>query len=306
MKILIVASHNKGRFAPFIIEQVDALQNAGIECKFFGVEGKGIKGYLSNLPKLKQAIKQFRPDIIHAHYGLSSLLANLQRNVPVVTTYHGSDINNKSVLIFSKLSTFLSAWNIFVSNKCISIAKPKSNYSLIPCGINLPKNIDELPDASHILEKDKKHVLFAGAFNNYIKNYPLAQEAINILTSKGINVQLIELKGYSRDEVFSLLYSCDALLMTSFTEGSPQIIKEAMVCGCPIVSVGVGDVMEIISNLDGCYISDRNSNKLANNLVKVLNFNKRTKGREKIIELGLTNELVAEKLTRIYKSVCHD
>lgn len=46
MKILIVASYNKNRFVPFITEQAEALQAAGCEIEWFGVQGKGIKGYL--------------------------------------------------------------------------------------------------------------------------------------------------------------------------------------------------------------------------------------------------------------------
>ena len=46
----------------------------------------------------------FKPDIIHAHYGLSGLLANLQRSIPVVTTYHGSDINLPKVFLVIKKS----------------------------------------------------------------------------------------------------------------------------------------------------------------------------------------------------------
>ena len=42
MKILIVASYNKGHFAPFIVEQVEALKKAGCEIDSFGLQGKGI------------------------------------------------------------------------------------------------------------------------------------------------------------------------------------------------------------------------------------------------------------------------
>ena len=137
MKILAVASHNKARFAPFILEQAAALKEAGCEMDFFGLQGKGLKGYLKNLPQLKQKIKEFHPDVIHAHYGLSGLFANLQRQVPVVTTYHGSDINERKVLPFSRMAMRLSAWNIFVSRKTMEIARPKKHYSLLPCGIDL-------------------------------------------------------------------------------------------------------------------------------------------------------------------------
>ena len=103
MKILIVASYNKGRFAPFILEQAEALKCQSCDIKYFGLQGKGVQGYLKNLPLLKKEIQTFNPDVVHAHYGLSWLFANLQRRIPVVTTYHGSDINEKKVLPFSKM-----------------------------------------------------------------------------------------------------------------------------------------------------------------------------------------------------------
>ena len=99
---MIVASKNSGRFVPFIVEQARALEYLGCEVEFFGLGGKGIKGYLKNLPAFKEKIKEFCPDVVHAHYGLSGLFANLQRKVPVVTTYHGSDINDRKVLPLSK------------------------------------------------------------------------------------------------------------------------------------------------------------------------------------------------------------
>ena len=122
MKILIVASDKSGHFAPFIEEQMAALEARGVKVMRYGITGKGIIGYLRELPALRRAIRQHRPDLIHAHYGLSGLLANLLRRVPVVTTYHGSDINVPSILRLSKIAMRLSAHNIFVSKRNVLIA----------------------------------------------------------------------------------------------------------------------------------------------------------------------------------------
>ena len=241
-----------------------------------------------------------RPDIIHAHYGLCGLLANLQRKVPVVTTYHGSDINNPKVLKLSKWSIRLSAHNVFVSKKNIDIARPeKNNYSLIPCGINLGDYpiIDKQKARKLMgLNPNGKYVLFSGAFDNRVKNAPLAEAAISQLT----RVELLELKGYTRDQVALLMQSVDTFLMTSFTEGSPQVIKEAMACGCPIVSVDVGDVKEMTEGLSGCYISDRDPDSIAKCIMKSFGFGMRTEGRAVINKKGLTNDIVASKLLDIY------
>lgn len=318
MKVLIVASYNKGRFAPFIEEQTVALQQLGCGIEWFGIQGKGLTGYLRAILSLRERIKVFKPDVIHAHYGLSCLAAGLSvRYVPVVSTYHGSDINNKIVRLFSKMAMRLSSWNIFVSQRNVDMIKPKKFWSLIPCGITLPlpwselskKTVNQQTLAQFVndtLECGMKNVLFAGAYDNAVKDSKLAKDAVDKYNEqhKKKQIHLIELKGYRRDEVNALMYNCDALLMTSKTEGSPQVIKEAMACGCPIVSVDVGDVAERISGLDGCsVVSSRDPHVLASALEKAIEYNGKTKGRERILQMGLTNNQVAQTIREIYEQV---
>lgn len=305
MRVLIVASYNKNRFAPFIVEQAEALKRHGCEIEYLGLQGKGIKGYLKNLPALRRRIRAFYPDVIHAHYGLSGLLANLQRRIPVVTTYHGSDINDKKALRFSKITMRLSAWNIFVSRKTLDIAQPKKHFSLLPCGIDLcDAQMTEKSEAKLKMKLDekKKYVLFAGAFDNAVKNAPLAKETVSLMQDE--NVELLELKGYSREEVTLLMCAANAFLMTSFTEGSPQVVKEALACGCPIVSVDVGDVMERVSEVEGCYVSKTyEREELAKLLLKAMRFNGRTQGQDRVISDGLDNKYIAERLLEIYNNI---
>ena len=394
MKILIVASDKGNKFAPFIEEQIAALQQVGVHILRYGVTGKGITGYLRELPALRRLILAERPDIVHAHYGLCGLLANLQRRVPVVTTYHGSDINVPKILRLSKIAMRLSAFNIFVSRRNLAIAlcsgaeapvygikdavyrpsacvshqgcsvqgKGKENsgavtsahtqqhscdtqhvqhantlytkrYALLPCGVNLTD--DQLISSAEArkelgIAEDANIILFAGAFNNAVKDPALAQEAIkelnriislpleevdssgmlfmlssnNICASELGELDLKELKGFSRSQVNHLMCAANCLLLTSRTEGSPQVIKEALACGCPIVSVDVGDVAERVDGVEGCYIvRTREPKDIAEALLKAIAFEGKNNGRERILEMGLSNEQVAEQLLRIYEQL---
>ena len=278
------------------------MENLGVVCQFFGVRQKGVLGYLKQLPELRRVIKAFQPDIVHAHYGLSGVLANLQQNVPVVTTYHGSDINSPEVLRLSRFAIRHSRFNIFVSQHNVETAHPKKDYALIPCGINLEDYpiVDKVEARKEMgLSLDGKYVLFAGAFDNPVKNAPLAKAAVALLP----DVELLELKGYTRHQVELLMQAADAFLMTSFTEGSPQVIKEALACGCPIVSVDVGDVKERVSGVEGCFVVASEVQLIADALRKAIAFDGKTKGRDVILRDGLTNTQIADAILRVYNSI---
>lgn len=332
MKVLIVASDKGGHFTPFIEEQMAALTASGnVETERFGVRGKGAAGYLKEIPRLCRTIREVKPDIIHAHYGLSGLLAGLTAltcrcinprtgKVPVVTTYHGSDINEPKVLRLSCIAMRLSAWNIFVSKRNVDIAVKACsvrNYSLVPCGVNLTddqlltreeaRKQCTMRNAQCAMDKGSGPIiLFAGAFDNAVKDAPLAQKAVSLLHAQGAmrNAQLVELRGYSRQEVNLLMCAADCLLLTSKREGSPQVIKEAMACGCPIVSVDVGDVADRIAGIDGCYlVRTRDPREIASQITKALDYKGKTLSRQRIIDCGLSNEQVAQTLIHLYQEV---
>jgi len=303
MRILIVCSEHSGNVSPFILEQVNSLKSLGLEVDYFLVDQNGLMGYLKKRKHLLEKIKVYRPDLIHAHYGLSGLLANLQRRVPVVTTYLGSDINYPRVLIFSRIAMLLSSHNIFVSE----INRKKSGFntkqSLMPFGVitNLFLPMDKsLARKTLQLDQNKKLVLFAGSFQNKVKNSELAKSAIALLP----DVELLKTGGgFTREQIAMLMNAVDVALMTSFTEGSPQFIKEVMACNCPVVSVPVGDVPEMVKGVDGCFLSTYEPADVALKLSQAFDFGKRTEGRQKIIDLQLDSEKVASKILDVYHAV---
>jgi len=302
MRVLVIASINNGVFAPFVLEQAEALRKSGCEIELYGITGKSMSGYLGNFSTLKRKIHEFQPQVIHAHYGLSGLLANLQREVPVVTTFHGSDINDSKVIRFSRTAMRLSVWNIFVSRGLMEKARANKRSSLIPCGID----VDDYPLVDKIEARKKmgldpggKYVLFAGAFDIEVKNAPLARQAVERL-----DAELLELKGFNREEVNLMLCAADVMLLTSLAEGSPQVIKEAMACGCPIVSVDVGDVQERLRGLEGCYVArTREPQELYECLRKAMSYEGRTEGRNRIMADGLDNRIIAQHIIEIYERV---
>lgn len=311
MKVLIICSRRDffpytGFMAPFIYEQMKELTDLGIECEPYLVSG-GAKGYFRAISEIRKKIKSFSPDVLHAHYGLCGLVANFQRSVPVVTTYHGSDLNNSLLRMFSFWSIKLSKANIIVSKRLSQRALSKERCSIIPCGVNsgffTPMD-KELAREKLGWKTNETKILFSKEFFNKEKNYPLAKAAVDRykeLYSKGKTVELIEFIGYSRKQVQWLYNAVDCVIMTSHHEGSPQFIKEAMACNCPIVSVDVGDVKHVISGVDGCFLAERTPEDIAEKLDMAINQGK-TNGREKVL-LEYDSKVIAKKVAKVYEAI---
>ena len=98
-----------------------------------------------------------------------------------------------------------------------------------------------------------------------------------------------------------MLNACDMLLVTSLSETGPIIVKEALSCNCPVVSTDVGDVKEIIKNIDNCYLTDYNSDNLSEIIQKVIKLNIRSNGRNFVKKYDLNT--IAKKIFKIYGEV---
>lgn len=313
MRILIVCSGNAPNFdfqkhQAFIYDQMEAIIKAdsSIYFDYFFIDKKGMMGYLSCLSKLKKRLKNTHYDCIHAHFATSALLANLQRKTPVVSTFHGSDIDLIQYRFFSFIVALLSKEVIYVSNKLWSKALLKLSHksSVVPCGVNFEIFRPQDPIQSRMkmgLLLDKKYVLFSSDFETKIKNPDLAFKGIKKL--QDANIHLLALKNYSRNEVAILMNAVDAALMTSFSEGSPQFVKEALACNCPVVSTDVGDVSDHIKGIQGCFITNYEVDDVAEKLKKVLQSAKKlSDGREYIKHLD--NVLIASQIIKIYSKIC--
>lgn len=306
MKILIVANFNGGFFSPFVIEQTEALKKEGCMIDFYGIKGKGFMGYYSNRGAMLEKIREFKPDLIHAHYGLSGMLAVLQNQVPVVITFHNGETHTFVGNLLSSIAAMRAKHVVYVAEHIRQLCYMKAkNYTIIPCGINLSDcNITPFEEARKALgfEPDKKYILFGGAFDNLRKNFPLLKEAISKLPNKD-QIVCLEMKGLSRAECTLKMCGCDMFALPTKSEGSPQALKEAMACNCPIVATDVADIKHLLGDVEGHYICNFDPDVVAKQTAKALAFGKRTNGRQHVIDLGLTNDLVAKKLVSIYNEV---
>lgn len=309
MKVLFVARakpHVMEGVGRFVSDQRMALQKEGIEVDLLSIPGKGLKSYFTYLFSLRKYIKNNDVDLVHAHNGFTGFIVNLQRIKPTVVTYHGSDLNNKMTRIFSILSAKLSVWNIFISEKIRMKSGQKNKYTIIPCGVDLSlfSIMDKQEVRKHFgFAENDKLILFAGNFKNQVKNYTLAKEVVDELNQE---VKLIELKGFLRNEVGMLMNAVDAVLLTSLSEGSPQFIKEAMACNCPIIATNVGDIAERIEKVEQSYITNYNKNEIKDKVELVLSKDQiRTNGRDEIIRQGLDSQSVAKELIKVYQNVLY-
>ena len=318
MKILIVCRWHGDHAAAFIMEQVDALRSLGHDVQYVTAKRGGIGGYVELYRNLKKAIHEIQLDIVHAHYGICGFIANLQRQVPVVVTYPGSDINNKKIRPISILAMRLSKYNLFMSKRQIAkvqrYAKPEK-IEILRYGIMLDlfqQRDKALARREMRLDFNKRYVLFSSKFTRLDKDPDLAKEVVAIVDKRrrdaGLSgVELLPLTGgYTKEEMVSLMNAVDAAIVTSKSEGSPQFTKEVMACGTPIVSVDVGDVYEQVEGLEGCWVINELGNERVNELAKALEnaieFGK-TNGHQHIKNMHLDNMQVAERLVEIYEKL---
>lgn len=303
----------------FVEQQIEGLKREGLDIDVLFVQRleKGMTAYASLPAQLRSRIALSQPDLVHSMYGgvMADLVTLFVNDRPTVVTFHGSDLLGqpfegavrKAVAkcgVFASRRAARRCSSIILVAKSLCSALPpdidNSKVRVIPCGIDLdlfrPLNRETCCQRLG-WQLDRFHVLFQNT-GDPVKRPLLARAAIDSVKRLGTRAELHELKGVPYAEVSTWLNASDALLVTSIHEGSPTIVKEALACDLPIVSVDVGDVGERIKGISGCYLAVPEPEDLGSKLHLIALHMKRIFGHSSVQDLSC--EKIAVRLEHFY------
>lgn len=298
---------------PFVVQEVAFLRKAGVQVDVFHFRGaRNPLNYLSAWLRVRKQMSRLHYDVIHAQWGQSALLA-LPKRRPLVITFRGSDLQGivttngrytLSGLILRAVSRSVARFadQLIVVSRRLSQRLDGLPCHIIPSGVDLdlfrtiPK--DEAREKVG-LQLNKQLILFAGGPNQPVKRYLLAREAVARLRAQPVP-DLVVVDRVPHHLMPYYLSACDVLLLTSSHEGSPNIVKEALACNLPVVSVDVGDVRERLNSVEGCVVCDDDRPEtIAKGLAEVLAKHARLNSRQSVYELD--ERLLVGRIIAIYR-----
>jgi glycosyltransferase involved in cell wall biosynthesis len=287
----------------FVRDLVEDVRELGIEVTVLAFDGRERKrAYAEAGLALRRALRGGHFDLVHAHYGLTGVLAVGQRRVPVVVTFHGSDTRIRWQAACSRFVARL-ATPVFVS-KDGARRLGCAGADVIPAGVDIelfhPRPREEARASLGWPERGR-YVLLPGARGNPDKGVSLFDAVVEEARKRARDVVPVSLEGFSREQVAQVMNAVDVTLMTSKFEGSPVSIKESLACMTPVVSVPVGDLPSLLAGLPGCAVVARDPVALADATLKALEGGGDPALRQRVE--GLSRSRVAERTVALYDSV---
>ena len=150
-------------------------------------------------------------------------------------------------------------------------------------------------------DPDEKAALFVGNPALPTKNHALAEAACVRAARQCPQVRLRVAWAISPEDMPVWMSAADALVFPSWSEGSPNALKEAMACELPVVATPVGDIPERLRGIPGCQILPPDEERFADALLEALHHGRCPEARVAVGELSLMH--VAKRVVHVYESV---
>jgi glycosyltransferase involved in cell wall biosynthesis len=307
-------------YGAFIKSQIDSIASAGVDVDLLFINGRTSRwNYARAVRRLREKLRERQYDLVHAHYGLSGMVACAQRELPVVVSFCGDDLlgtsngkggttlTSRAIVWLDQLVARTAQGVIIKSRKMLDGLRSTSlreKAVVIPNGVDfeLFRPMDRSEARRRIgLREDRRYILFPSTPVEPVKRIDLAKAAVRLLTNDFPDAELVVLFGEPQEAVPLYMNACDAMVLTSDSEGSPNVIKEAMACNLPVVSVDAGDAWDVIGGAKHCYFAARDPEDIAARLTQVFDTGERSDGRERIqhLEIGA----VARRVIEVYEQV---
>ena len=317
----IYPTHELPGRGSYVKTQVEALREHGIDVDVFVLSPPAnarVRGahYVDGARRLRRQIRHGY-DLVHAHYSFMGMIARLQRRLPLVVTYHGSDLlgavgdgsgrhtrfGQVAVGLGRQLGRVVDAAIVQNEEMAVELGA-QSRIHVIPHEVDLelfsPLGREDARSALG-LDLDRRYVLFAADPAVEVKRFGLAEDALALVKRLGVEAEMVVCSREPQERLALYMNACDALVLSSFQEGSPNVVKQSMACNLPIVSTDVGDVRALIGATDGCYVCAADAEALAAALAGLLRAPRRTTGRDAVQHLA--KPLVAAQIAAVYERV---
>jgi teichuronic acid biosynthesis glycosyltransferase TuaC len=302
-------------YGSFIASQARSLTRVGVEVDVIYVRGyRGFSAYVEAARRLPRAARAHPYDLVHVHYGHTAAASVAVRRRPLVISFCGGDLlgepredgltrkSRAEVAVFRQVARIATS----------TITKSREMEEALPVGLRarnhvLPNGVDmeafsPRPRGEARAELgwggEDKVILFLGNPEDPRKNAALARRAAEIVSRDDPSARLEIAWGVGAGQVPTLMNAADCLVFPSLSEGSPNVIKEAMACALPIVSTPVGDVEERLGGVANCYVRPATEQDFAPALGQALAAGRAPQARVAVERLGIDS--VAERLTSIY------
>lgn len=308
MRVLVVTNMyptpSEPWFGCFVRDQVEDVAARGVDVRVLQFDGRrDRRAYLRAAAEVRREVARERPDLVHAHYGLTGAVALAQRRSPVVTTFHGSETGYVRWQAYVSWVVARASYPVFVSEEGARLLG-RSGATVIPAPVDMelfgPR---ERAAARRELgwTAEGPYVLFPGARTNRRKRADLFDAAVAEARRELPTLTGVSLEGYARERAALVLAAVDVVLMTSDWEGSPVTVREALACTTPVVSVPVADVPLVLDGLPGCRIAPRDPRALARAVLEALERPGGPELRERASRYS--RAAAAERLLGVYEGV---
>jgi glycosyltransferase involved in cell wall biosynthesis len=256
--------------------------------------------------------------LVHAHSGEAALSAAFFWRAPLLVSYLGDDLLGTPraegvVPLVGRIRrailrqhSRLAARTITKSQEMQAAlpARVRARNTVLPNGVDtdLFRPIDRAAARRELgWDGDAPIALFAADPSVPRKRYSLAESAVEHARSLIPDLRLEIARGVAPDRVPLLMNAADCLLLTSSIEGSPNVVKEALMCNLPVIATAAGDVAELLEGVTPSYVCEPLATSLSEALVECVREPRRSNGREASAHLDA--RVVADSLLRLYRKL---
>jgi teichuronic acid biosynthesis glycosyltransferase TuaC len=308
----------------FVAEQIAALTAAGCDVTVvtpYDQSGRW-RGRRWCLRQLRDAAQSGRFDVFHVHYGsiLGCGAVVALRGYPTVLTLHGSDVLGMTYASIRKpAEAFHLTMGVVLTQIAVSLADAtiavssrvrdglprwiRRRTTVVPCGVDFDRFSpgSRLDARRRLGVADAQFLVLFASPRRGEKNVALASTAVARASAVDSRIALLMADDVRFEAMPDYVRAADVLLLTSHSEGSPVITKEALACNTPIVTVNVGDVTEQLAGVRGCAVVPRDAEAIARTLVELARQDVACNGRERSVRYD--NRTIAGELMSIYAAL---